>query len=995
MSFGRINRTNYTTLQSDAGSASETRIHDDEEFPDANGGLTWSATDPLGAGDLGGKARFWARVPDGSGGFWVRDDWNALTATLDDDNRINLGWAELDPEEDITTIWQQIHTDYDDIFIEPPLYVGSVVIDALDLTAITVDTLDIKDCKRSFQIRPAAWPWGTESLMTPGNWTEGATNIWTHSVVETVARLFIEDPVDHHPSSNNNTASGTWLCDCGPPESVSGNVDVKREWHYGSGTLTVFSESNPASRFNDIQYTTDTTIDLDHIWKYDNVTTVNIRGRLGGLEFVGRAGHRPLARAFQGGITEQSMLFFDTSGAAFNTGAGSFYWSAPIRNEYGYGLELSGTAGNRVQGYETFTLASRVDFSTKLSAGIKNFVLDDWGHPLGIREPGNWGSTFGALASTRDRSAPNDSISAWYDDIAGNPTLYVNSQTGAGVHFPIFAVCSRIGNGASVPYVQHVWHPPGYTSAEHTPNSRPYLIADANSATVLVGKVDGTFNDENSAHVRVVFHVDLWPNVDRNDQDNPGLNLAWDGATNMIGNRAGWTLEATGSNNTGQGQMGWVVTFVGDVFYPLAATLIQSNRRQDFSGLHQFTQESGNTYKAVTINHGDTLIDFNFPEAPTSFVSLDDIAVNVGASQSYNFFASRDCVIQDATLGQDRYIFATKGVKNLQINGMTCSGTAIDRVEVNPYEVGEFEDGIVSTIIADDVSGWVTSDAVVMSGAQATTNTYFSDDGGSTWWDLPYTVGGSNTVKGFPPSLLRMGYHDETFAAGTSDQIVGPVGYQDGEHLLIALGWDGDPGTITPPSGATLVSSNNTTANDLYAAVYTMPLTAALAWSGYNDTSKLFHAFSWVNSVAGTYWVVHHRGQSGDAIGASDNSVQDSASTTATCPTITHESSNSMNIAICMAIGSATASNFAGSLSPWDVLTDEPSAGNYGVSGSAVSIMAAEHRRVTNGSTAGCVMTKTSTKHITFSIELKAKAQDMTISATSTGSATLSDQLNP
>ncbi|HEY5626824.1 MAG TPA: hypothetical protein VIR79_02665, partial [Nitrospira sp.] len=387
--------------------------------------------------------------------------------------------------------------------------------------------------------------------------------------------------------------------------------------------------------------------------------------------------------------------------------------------------------------------------------------------------------------------------------------------------------------------------------------------------------------------------------------------------------------------------------------------------------------------------------DFSFPEVDVSFVNLHDIAVNVGFSSSFNFFAPRDCVLQDCSFGQDRYINVTKGTKNLQINGATCSGSAIDRVVVDPYEVSEFEDGTVVTIIADDVSGWVTSDQVVLSGAQATTNTYFSDDGGSTWWDLPYTVGGSNTVKGFPPSLLRMAYYDETFSAGTSEEVFIPPGSDAGEHLIIALGWDGDPGTITPPTGATLIVSDNTAANDLYGAVYTMPLTAALAWNGFNGTRLVSHGFSWTNSVAGTNWVVHHRGQSGDAIGASDSSVQDSASTTATCPTITHESSNSMNIAICMAIGSATASNFAGSLSPWDVLTDEPSAGNYGVSGSAVSIMAAEHRRVTNGSTAGCVMTKTSTKHITFSIELKAKAQDMTISATSTGSATLSDQLNP
>jgi len=153
VTFGRINRKNYTTLQSDAGSASETRIHDDEAYPDANGNLTWSATDPLGAGDLGGSARFWARVPDGSGGYWVRDDWNALSATLDDNNRINLGWAELDTDEDITNMLLQICTDYDDVFLAFPEYVGSVVCDKLDATAQTVDTLDIKNTKRSCIIK--------------------------------------------------------------------------------------------------------------------------------------------------------------------------------------------------------------------------------------------------------------------------------------------------------------------------------------------------------------------------------------------------------------------------------------------------------------------------------------------------------------------------------------------------------------------------------------------------------------------------------------------------------------------------------------------------------------------------------------------------------------------------------------------------------------------------------------------------------------------------
>ena len=1042
-----IDSVTIAELIVDAGGVGQTRTINDPTYPGANGAVTWVASDPITGVDPGGNARYWARYPDGSGGYWRRDDWDALGEPLSDSQRVNFDWCTIDSGDNISTIFSELITWYvqahgNALFLEGLNGLAEVVIGNVSMTGDgTATQFDWKKPDSgSLVIKTPAYASGTEDLMGKV-WTNEGGGRWSATVTELVAAWRGSDSTNK-TTGNSNAMGGSlglndWLVDGGPAAALQGDVASPGDWHYDdpTDTLSVGAPSDPSTFFENQDYFTSIT-NHDVMFTITDVHKLRVGGGLSrfggqGMEFRGRLGVAPRTGYIDGSASplyRAGILVTNTS--SFSKSGSVFTWLAGTSEFYNMAISMA-VGNNSSRQYERINLGGIHLSFIDLAGQGETWCAGEWVHfcdgtgdfadgdPLEtIRPYGNrfWDGTISPSGATNSTGTEN-SGKQWGTGAEGggiggfNHWRKITGQlictAGFGMPFfgQIFDAGVQLGNSALDP-LKFIYRCGNFATGiggdtGHLPNARPVFFDDNGSTQVPFGKCD-SWNTKIGGTAFV--EIDNRGIVDRDDNRFAGVDIRLDGANdilNVVPNPASvdtgfrhqvHIMESTETTIT-IGNVGATVTLKGEG--PNAIS--QNEDARSYTEPHNFNGQ--NTYKgngATDVNarisglvYGEIVEDITFLD--TSGVSPIEpnwekkVRVasegNTGAHWTHK---PHDQIIRNDTFKADQTIHIGRGdgdglpPYNVKLTDLTITGDTGTRVEINPYEAGRFNQGHPVTVIANNVTNWDNNVVVDTGGTLVDDDVYFSPDDGTTYYELPYTVGGSNTTKSAPPDLVSLNRAVDTDGAGTSGLVNTPIFFKDGNLCIVVLHWDGDPGTVTPATGFSLISGTaaNTSAGDCYVKAYQGVFADATdIFDLSTGVSRKFGVtFSWTNSARMISHAIEYQGQNASPIGSVLASADDTADTTATCPTLTGVTAGSM---VHYTVGTPSGalisnmSNGAANILNAGVL--EFGASNYGVQrDSVLSAHAAELYVPSGGSITGMDFTLASSQtHVVTAIEIK------------------------
>ena len=1010
-------------LLAEAGGTGQTRTIVDPNYPGANGGVTWVASDPLTGTDPGGKARYWARYPDGSGGFWRRDDWNALTVGVGRANAIDLDWVNIDDAEDISAVVQELSDQYVDGAEGDTLSIkglersaiNEVVIGSwlISLTNVSGKVYWYAPLTNAVIVRAPAWPVGSTNLNLSGAWTNVATNAWEATTVGTATQIRVKDQ-NWIANSNAKAASWPWEAALRAPEAVAADVTDEREWNATGTTVRIYSPTatNPADYYDDIQYLDSLTV--DSIIDWHNLHTVYVEGgpdpRGGGLttglEFRGNAGTHPFAGWEPNAANESYDFTYGIDITVDNdlVEAGSdIQWYASCSEFFGrvrIGNRMSGSAR-----YATGTLGGTMlsTFDPNTPGGGINQVHAYAGGSLGpafdcvaLWAANGWGGSI----STNSQTSPDSNLASYRAGSRGSRNrTQVERMTGewrgSGV-FPFFSDAdAQFGTSAND---RMVWHHRGgnFTQGDRafTPNGRDVYAGSTNSATPMQGKTDSVSHHQNSTaffeHVMdgIVDHLGNTSNVDIRDDtgsSNDILNVSPDPETVNLGTRNPYMIfEATNGFNTGStgGDHLWrnagtgVRRGQGSI---LCAELSANEPSRNYVGR---ATHRGNGTDDLCISFSEVTCRFNFIDLVFgATVSELDRAIRIGSGDQ-DYLKSYDTTITDCTLKGARYIGVGRntrpGPHNTVINGLTTEGAARNVVEIDHYTAGDFSKGHPVTVTLD-------ADTDIATGHKIDVASGLNDDDvwpriGGTYYELPWEKGGSNTTKsGSPNDLVSLNHTRRWISGAGSNNVFMPSDCPDNVQIIVGMAWDGDPGTVTRPDQAgsdpfseIVSAADNLSDNSLYVKFYQgVFATGEDVWNW--DGQSITKLFEWTNSRDNMSWVCAWRGQAASTpIGNSNSTPNNTAGTTPSAPTISTTANDSLVVYTCFNSGAANNTSFTGGPGGDIMRICRKSGSNYGDTGAGIGVTAAQVYAGTSGSKTGIGFSLASSqKSITTAIEIK------------------------
>ena len=965
---------NRTSLESDAGSASETRTHNDPNYPGANGSFTWSAVDPGGGNCV--------RYTDGSGGYWVRD---GVPVTPDADNRIEIDWAEPHYGDDIGPLITAIADEYGTIYIKPPKDRRASVCFIGDYGA-GVSVLDIEDATYQHRAYTQAWSWGTMTLHADDFSTSGG-NIWTKTFTDTIVRLFVDDPIDHTLQStgaNGNRVAEMpikpgWYADRAKPVANAATVTTEgwQAWHWGSNTLTMHAYSDPFKRYVGMRYLTANGAE-DRIGSFDNVGTVNLRGAKDGFHFSGRAAKEssPFGNVNSGGTystggegTTVFALEFNLSGAPYTNsgGSGSFYTSMPFQNMWNVGCNINELG--RDQGYATLTFAKEAS-SSQLYGGV-DVVIEN----AGLESDGSFvdpndsptlrggGQNSGDVSPSTFRSASsNNESAAWYSVRGGSSFRAAETFKGdaAGYRLP-FVTVSSIGNGVNDPYVMHIGMP-GYNAGQ-SKTGRPYLDADSNSAALMIGKVDGIANDDDAVHIKFVFHnpsynVDI--NGNPNGAGNAELDVAWDPANvDYFSDRGGFLIEASGGfTQAAYVNCKWNILLEGNtasdscIYKMLGGGLSADGHGKpwDVTAYHRYRVNCIN-YNNVDLTMDATMVVESSGSFPDS--GITDFAILQATKEwYYNLESTAD--LGDRPFGDNRKIEVGEG-SDLVVTNLTTVAALAGRIEMRCH--GDDDLGVES-VLDLDTTGMQNADTVVAAAGKTATYAYVTDDGGVTHYELPFRVDGTgNVTKSAPPGLRRRSFVHAPFTSVGSRSAMCPPLIGNDDLMIVTWVWDGDPGTVTLPSGWAIlpgISIFNLADNSRYAASYYKIASLPGDYHPYETGFKMSHNFSWNggNRSGSWHFAVWKGADTTTPIVNAATQVDDTSDTAYVGDDINcGANNNALAVDICIPNGDIEWTALGGGASPW---VSRFLLGNTHQDSTVGNILMTDVRAPTGGTISGC-----------------------------------------
>ncbi|MCG8544200.1 MAG: hypothetical protein MJE12_08340 [Alphaproteobacteria bacterium] len=963
---------NRTSLESDAGAAAQTRTHDDPNFPGANGTFTWSAVDPGGGNCV--------RYTDGSGGFWVRD---GVPGTPDADNRIHIDWAEPHYGDDIGPLVTAVIDKYGTAYLKPPKDRRASICFFGDYGA-GCSVFDIEDATHQHRAYSQAWDWGTLALHANDFSTTGG-NIWTKTFTDPIARLFVDDRIDHITEANG--AGGNqiaeffrkpgWYCDRAKPVADVATVTTEgyQAWHHGANTLTMHAFSDPFKRYAGMRYLKTYGAE-DRIGSFDNVGTVALRGSRDGFHFSGRAPRdsAPFANVNSGGTystggegTTVIALVFNISGAPFTNpgGSGSFYTSMPFANMWNVGLNINELA--RDNGYATLTFAKEANSSQLYGAVdvvLENAGLDDQGNFSDGKGAGSGrggGVNYGDPTPTLERNFTNNNQSfIWYTVRGGSS--FRSGQTfkgdAVGTRLP-FVTFDSIGNGANDPLVLH-YGMPGYTTAQ-SKTGRPYLDAQSNSAATFLGKVDGIANHQNAVHIKHVYHNPTYRlDIHGRPFDNKEvLDVPFDPDTyDYLGNRGGFNIEATGGFTQGNYfNCDWDIVIEGATvddacIYSYGTEVASDGHGWPWDSTANHTYHvNGKFYGKIDLRLDsamDVQANGDIRNSPTT-----DVAVEVGTD---DWYYSLDPVADfgDRPFGTTRKLRVDRGC-DLQVLNLTTTAALDPRIEMQCHGDDDFG---VESVLDLDVSGMATGDKVVADAGKDETYAYVTDDGGLTYYGLPYEVGAANTSKDPPPSLRRISFAHAPFTAVGSRKAMCPPLIKAGDLMVITWLWDGSPGTVTPPAGWNILPGSsiiNLADNSRYAAAYYKIAVLPADYHPYGDANfKGGHSFLWNggNRSGSWHFNVYRGAHQTTPIINVGTQVDDLSDTAYVGDDINcGANNNALAVDMCIPDGDVEWTALAGGASPW---VSRFLLGNTALDSTIGNILVTDVRAPTGGTVLGC-----------------------------------------
>ena len=1013
-------------LLTEAGSASETRNIVDPTYPGANGTVTWVASDPLTGTDPGGNARYWARYPDGSGGFWQRDDWP--TGALSTSARINLDACAFDAGDDATTVFDELATRYIDngslnaLWMEGLEDVSDIYLSKWSVTGdgSASELRWFRPTTSACIVRSKPWASGTEDLMGK-TWTDQGASRWTASVGETVTRLRLADPnIGKEGNANPVGPAGgiaTWLKDAGDAQANATDVDAPGEWHFGSGTLSVYATSNPTSYYDGMDYFTSIT-DHDTLLHFTNIHKLYVEGltnRLdggNGLEFRGRTGDQPMTGwRFSPGQSPEAVYAFSikietTTGF---TKAGSFCtWLAGTSEFYNFGLGWS--ASSSTLRYEKGTIGGVHLSPVHLGptrAGFDwlhgNDGLDETeGHAL--ESIAQWGyvgwsgqiSESGATSHVGDTNAGRAWGGFWSTSHAAEVMniLFCDKVTGQFIGrgwLPFFGSTDpQYGNSASDRLTlkwRHGNYVVGFGNTSHLRNGRPIFYDDNSSIHPQYGKTDSLTHHQNST---AFFKFVLEGVVDR-DGNRMTVDIRQDGANDVLNTPANpvtvdlgvrnpiTVFEATNNFNTGcvGGDFEWVNgnndAGQGAI---ICAELSADEPSRNYVGR---ATHRGNGTDDLCISFNEVTCRFNFIDLVFGTTISDlDRAIQI-QSGNQDYLKCYDTTITDCTLKDSRYIAVGSsgtraGAHNTVINGLTTEGSARDVISIDHYTAGEFNKGHPVTIDIDTDAGIATGHTIDVASGLTDDDVWLDIAG--TFYELPWEKGGSNTTRsGSPNDLVSLNHTRRWISSATSNNVFMPSDTPDDVQVIVGMAWDGDPGTVsTVPTGFSEIgaAADNLSDNSLYVKFYQGVFATGedvWNWDG-QDITKLFE---WTNSRDNMSWVCAWRGQAAsNPVGNSNSTPNNTAGTTPSAPTISTTANDSLVVYVCFNSGAANNTSFTGGPGGDIMRICRKSGSNYGDTGAGIGVTAAQVYAGTSGSKTGIGFSlDSSQKSITTSIELK------------------------
>ena len=1003
-------KTTIAELLTDAGGRGQTRTIADPKYPAANGGVTWVSSDPLSGADPGGKARYWARYPDGSGGYWRRDDWKALASPLNADSRINLDWVGMDDGEDITAAIQELFNQYIDgdkgnaLFMEGLESVSEVIIQRASATgdggASKLHWYRPKS--NNCAIRSKPYPRGATDLMKAA-WTEHKPNVWKARVNGPVARLRIRDGVDLVPGNRNPMGrDGPFWID--KKEPVRRVADVKRlpNWHFDGREIYLFAKSNPSQRYAGIEYFTaddalDTMLRLTNVHDIYVECGTDYHNRGNGLHFAGRHGRVPAGGRNLHRNGDNGAAIVVQYSRRFRTRGSKLEWRAGISGCYSRGLQIRGLKGGKV---ETFKIAgfqfNQIDTGNK---AISHIIYDgvaaiqeyfrQWSRQVsgsGVRYGGGPSNRARRLLTQPFGFRPIINVDKVSGEGEGGGLLpFVNAANGG----------TQLGNGPSdrlkvtfraEPYIKS-------KNPAYTPHGRYVYYDDENSATPAAGKIDGlNTNRLSSAFVHMHFPglVDEKGELQRVDirESSKGeiLNVLADPETVDTGHRNPMTIfEATSERYKGvQGEDNIDALMTGPGNGVFVASVFDSRFCGDFCGLHKFRGD-GTPFRMTLTQLCDTNEVHDFVHARRETSHRDtDIALRIMSNTDW--IKPRDNLIVNNTLEVNRAIVVgqdgSPGPYNTMIKGLTTTGKKRAVIRVNAGRADRHMEGAPIMITCDSVDGLHATASVEMIDGTSNANVAFSPDGGKTLYRLPWRKDGVGNVKRGPVnSLVRLSHGHRPFKGKNDVNGPMPPRTKDGDLVVVMLVWDGDPGRVKPPSEKRgeppwqeiAGAAANTANGDCYVKFFQKRYTKGLnGWDAVEFATKKI--FRWSNRRTGHITSFGFRGQHPTApIGADVRvAVNESAAANPTAPTITTTGNESLTLNFIAMPGSVKCRSFGGSRSPWMTAARGRGKKSFGQTRGKISYAAADAYAGKAGPHAGCRFATPAARNIVGQIEIRA-----------------------
>lgn len=927
-------------IEATAGGAGQTIAHDSRRYPAANRQLTWQASLPshIGAVDRG------RALTASGGGFWVTTD---IVGGISASSRIDIGWYEFSHGADFKPVHDQIITDYTDVYLKCPLLGGELFIDDADYTAGTVDRYDIANAGdlSTFTLKPKRWIF-SENL-TGLTWTNtqasSQTNEWSASLAAEPTMVFVK--VSGNGNSNGNAPKDNYLADTGAKLAVaSWSGSTRYDWDYdtGSNLLRIYSpDGNPSTAFLEIRTLSEYP---DRIMRLPT----------SGTEFF----YLPSKMRVEGGNPTGFHPMGRTNSSRTSHNGNNFYcvevdageWTPP-KGDYGIRCSTQNIIGSPAIRINGATTAGR-GIALVTNNGVHHNAGISGGDIITLYEEGyeqyesygdnaGWAGNLSHLAvDQRNRNLSNFYYSRASSGDPGSPTVRGVAVNGA----LIFANSEQHGNGPSDPYIVKVRNSM-YSLPDESPNNRPVKITLLNSSDNELGnKTDPIGNKVGKFNVRFVFENILDENGNVPNVDISSLvgnnNVLADPTTVQLYAGAGYTYETTGElidrayvSRTGQD----ATEFQGNVQAPFRLWLTEE---RDYGAVGYECGVKG-------VANQDNGVDLTGLPPYSNVKNMNQVAVfgiTPGISESdYHHIVAGGGTYSDGPNATGKIRFGNNS-RGATISSYEFTGTArkIIEADLHPvtvdtspsqYRAGDITITTITSLTAPTNSTIDVADSV----NQDRDDFWISVDG--TWYNAPYIVGGSNTTRSGSPNLLKRtayGHYPIGDDASTNtNSVVMPPAFNVGDAAIVALFWQGDPGTVTQVGETgdlwTHVAGGDINNGTVYGKLY-KKVTTANTWGpdGGGKENREFEV-TWTTDRAGWAVPIVYENAHSDIVGQVAT-LSEASGATATGSQLTGVLSDSIVLQLTCIEGDRHVSGFdsSGSDGAWTRVCSRQSADTYG-----------------------------------------------------------------